>query len=109
MKKSLLLSVQSLIAATLVSLTAGVQPLSAQDAITLKKSDFSVPTWTKLLRTSKATDGKLPFSINMTMNGDLVKIARNSNEVNVSSLATGMYVVKITAGNDLFFSKVMKK
>ncbi len=71
MKKSLLLNVQSLVAAALVSLTAGVQPLSAQETtLTLNKADFSVPTWTKLLRTSKAADGKLPYSINMTINGD---------------------------------------
>lgn len=70
MKKDLLLNVQSLIAATIVSFTAGIQPLSAQSSITLNKADFSIPTWTKLLRTSKATDGKLPYSINMTLNGD---------------------------------------
>lgn len=71
MKKSLLLNVQSLVAAALVSLTAGVQPLSAQETtLTLNKADFSVPTWTKLLRASKAADGKLPYSINMTINGD---------------------------------------
>lgn len=70
MKKNLLLNVQSLIAATIVSFTAGIQPLSAQSSITLNKADFSIPTWTKLLRTSKATDGKLPYSINMTLNGD---------------------------------------
>lgn len=70
MKKNLLLGMQVLVAATIVSLSVGVQPLSAQDAITLNKADFATPTWTKLLRTAKATDGNLPYSINMTVNGD---------------------------------------
>lgn len=70
MKKNLLQGVQALVAATIVSLSVGVQPLSAQDAITLNKADFTTPTWTKLLRTAKAADGNLPYSINMTVNGD---------------------------------------
>ena len=70
MKKCLLVNVQALIAAAIVSFSSVSQPASAQDQITLKKADFTVPAWTKLLQASKTPNGTEPYSINMTINGD---------------------------------------
>lgn len=70
MKRKLLLNMQALLAAAVVTLSAGVQPVAAQDQITLTKADFTTPAWTKLLQASKAKGGSLPYSINMTLNGD---------------------------------------
>ena len=90
------------------------------DSFTVVKDDATANT--SVLKSAQVTvapnpasdviriDGVIADKVEIfSMNGDLVKVARNSNEVNVGSLATGMYVVKITAENDLFFSKVMKK
>lgn len=70
MKKNLLLNVQALLAAAVVSLSAGIQPAVAQETITLSKADYSTPVWTQLLQASKAKDANKPYSINMTLNGD---------------------------------------
>lgn len=60
MKRKLLLNMQALLAAAVVTLSAGVQPVAAQDQITLTKADFTTPAWTKLLQASKAKGGNLP-------------------------------------------------
>lgn len=44
-----------------------------------------------------------------SINGSLEKVEKNSNEVNIQSLSNGVYVVKITADNEMYFSKLIKK
>lgn len=72
MKKNLLLKMQALVAATVITLSAGIQTADAQEeTITLKQSDYTVPAWTKLKAGSKNAMGKeQPYAVNMTLNGD---------------------------------------
>ncbi|MEG1544651.1 MAG: T9SS type A sorting domain-containing protein, partial [Tannerellaceae bacterium] len=41
--------------------------------------------------------------------GERVQQVSAGNQVNVSSLANGIYIVKVTAGQDTYFSKIVKK
>lgn len=57
-----------LIAASLLM----VQPLAyAQEELTLRRQDYTVPAWNAMLRTvAGLPDANAPYSINMTVNGD---------------------------------------
>lgn len=94
MKKNLLLNMRVLIAAVVVSVSSGPQQIQAQEQITLNKSDFTVPTWTKLLQTSKEKGGNLPYSINMTLNGDPTSRMGFSWFTNVTAVKGKVQLVK---------------
>lgn len=69
MKRNLLVSVQALTASLMLSVFSGT--VSAQETITLKETDFTVPAWTRLkAEANQATTKESPYAINMTLNGD---------------------------------------
>lgn len=66
MKSKLTTSLLSLL------LMGGAQAASAQGQLVLNESDFNVPSWTQLCRTlSKMNSASAPYSICMTLNGDV--------------------------------------
>lgn len=71
MKRNYLLSVKSLVAITFFSFLTGSQMVCAQNVDALVETDYTVPSWTKLKAAlTQLTPASLPYSINMTVNGD---------------------------------------
>lgn len=105
MKRTLLFSVRQLCVAAIACLLPAMQPLSAQETITLNRVDYSVPTWTKLLRSFKLADGAKPYSINMTINGDPTSSLGFAWFTNPTSVQSEVQIVKKANANESDFAE----
>lgn len=71
MERNYFTMMKSVAGAALVSLVMAAQPMMAQNVPAMNESDYSVPSWTRLRSVlSELQSATLPYSINMTLNGD---------------------------------------
>lgn len=71
MERNYFSRMKSVAGAALVSLVLAAQPAFAQDLPAMNEADYSVPSWTRLRRAlGELQPATLPYSINMTINGN---------------------------------------